>query len=113
MLESALRQVLAWTPEKVAAYCQPLTDRIASAASALGFSVPSLHAPHVVGLRRPADSSLPLIGDIKAELDRRCMAVSLRGGAIRGELSGWCRQPSGPREVLAFQPHPSRLHSLQ
>ncbi|HKP75800.1 MAG TPA: hypothetical protein VJT67_09685 [Longimicrobiaceae bacterium] len=82
MLIAALEQILAWGPANVQAYCAGLTRELLAEARALGYAVEdeAWRGAHLFGLRVPAG------GDparLKAALDARRVAVSIRGDAVR------------------------------
>lgn len=82
MLVAALDQLLAWTPEAIQEAAAALADRVASGARALGFGVEDadLRAGHLFGLR-PPDGVTP--DDVRAALEARRVAVSVRGRSLR------------------------------
>lgn len=82
MLVAALRLILEWRPERIAAYCRALTDRIAADAAALGYRAeePEWRSPHILGLRMPPALDL---GTVRGALAHRGVSASLRGSALR------------------------------
>ena len=81
MALAALRQILDWRVDRIAATLRSLTGRIAEEAEAIGLSVPdpSARAPHMIGLGIP--------GGLPAGLPERLaderVYVSVRGSSIR------------------------------
>ena len=82
MLAAALDQLLAWTLEAVQAAAAALAERVASGARDLGFWVEDegARAGHLFGLRPPAPVSAEAV---RAALDARRVAVSVRGRVLR------------------------------
>jgi selenocysteine lyase/cysteine desulfurase len=78
---TALRQILAWDVRRIAETLKAKTDRIAAAATALGFQVApeTARGPHMIGLAHPqgVPPALP------AALAKAQVHVSIRGGSIR------------------------------
>jgi selenocysteine lyase/cysteine desulfurase len=81
MALAALRQLLDWGVERVAATVAPLASRIAADAEALGIQVAPAHlrAGHMLGLRLPAGSGAAMATALAAER----VYVSLRGDSLR------------------------------
>ena len=77
----ALRQILAWKVDAIAATLKTKTDEIADRAREMGFAAapPAFRAPHLIGLRLPA----PPPGDLPNRLAQAGVFVSVRGSAIR------------------------------
>src|SRR5262249_5215412 len=77
---AALRQILAWRVEQIAATLSELTARIESEATRLGLAaVPTeRRVGHLIGLRSPAFPA-----DLAARLAAAGVYVSLRGNSIR------------------------------
>lgn len=80
MQQVALRQLLAWRPERIQEYCGALWSGIEDDLAELGIQLPNHRAQHLVGIRLPEQldaSALP------AALAKRKLALSFRGDAIR------------------------------
>jgi selenocysteine lyase/cysteine desulfurase len=77
----ALRQILAWEVEAIAATLRTKTDEIANRAREMGMATAptAFRAPHLIGLRL---SSLPP-SDLPTRLAQARVFVSVRGSAIR------------------------------
>jgi selenocysteine lyase/cysteine desulfurase len=77
----ALRQILAWGVDDIAATLRVKTDTIAKRAKAMGLQVASdeYRAPHLLGLRHP--TGFP--GDLPLKLARANVYASARGDSIR------------------------------
>ena len=82
MLETALEQVLEWTPETIAAHTRRLTGAALPRLRELGCRVEDdrWRAGHLLGVRLPAGVE---VGQLGRSLAARQVSVSLRGGAIR------------------------------
>lgn len=82
MLAAALDQLLEWTPEAVQAYCRALVAELVAEARALGYAVEDegWRGGHLFGIRAPAGVEL---GTLREPLDRRRVAVSVRGASLR------------------------------
>ncbi|KAJ9471722.1 putative aminotransferase YcbU [Diplonema papillatum] len=85
MLLAALRQINAWSPAAVSAYCGQLADatRALSRLSSAGYSYETdsrFRTPHLFGIRVP-----PRVSEdaIKRAMQERSIHVSLRGDALR------------------------------
>ncbi len=81
MALAALRQILAWQPERIASRLAQLTGKIADHSAALGFTVTqsSWRSPHMLGLRSPLTPPQAFI----AALRQAGVYVSVRGNCIR------------------------------
>jgi selenocysteine lyase/cysteine desulfurase len=81
MLEAALDLLLAWTPERVQAYCRALTEAPLEEVRALGWRVedPAWRGWHLLGLRREGLD----VARLRSALDARRVSVSVRGDAVR------------------------------
>lgn len=79
--DAALRQILDWGVANIAATLAAITARIADAAGAMGFTVPStaVRAPHMLGIAHP--DGIP--GEVARRLAEKKIFVSIRGKAIR------------------------------
>ncbi|MEM6770480.1 MAG: aminotransferase class V-fold PLP-dependent enzyme, partial [Bacteroidota bacterium] len=77
---AALQQVNAWAQEDVQEYCAGLWSVIEDELEALGVVIPEERAHHLVGLRLPRDMDRE---KLVAAINRRGLAVSYRGDAIR------------------------------
>ena len=82
MFETALEQVLAWTPGAIQQYCAQLTRAPLQEAAELGFRIEEegWRGAHVFGLRAPVGLDLAVLNQ---ELQRRNVFASLRGSALR------------------------------
>ncbi|MBC7891402.1 MAG: aminotransferase, partial [Sphingobacteriaceae bacterium] len=82
MLQAALTQLLAWTPEVVQAYCQALVAPFVGRWQELGFDLEeaAFRASHLFGLRPPLGTDTERL---RQELAARRVYVSLRGNSIR------------------------------
>ena len=82
MLETALEQVVEWTPETIAAHTRTLTGAAVPRLRELGCRVEDdrWRAGHLLGVRLPAGVDVEQLG---RGLAARQVSVSLRGGAIR------------------------------
>ena len=82
MLETALEQVVEWTPERIAAHTRTLTGAAVPRLRELGCRVEDdrWRAGHLLGVRLPAGVDVEQLG---RGLAARQVSVSLRGGAIR------------------------------
>jgi len=78
---AALKQILAWGIEAIAATLRAKTDAIAARATAMGFEVAAgdYRAPHMLGLRHPY--GFP--ADLPAKLAQAKVYASARGDSIR------------------------------
>ena len=77
----ALKQILAWGVEEIAATLRERTNAVATRAKTMGLEVaaPEYRAPHLLGLRHP--SGLP--DDLPAKLAQARVYTSARGDSIR------------------------------
>lgn len=82
MLQAALIQLLAWTPEAVQAYCRTLVSPFVGRWEALGFGLEDepFRASHLFGLHPPLGTDTE---KLRQELAARRVYVSLRGDSIR------------------------------
>ena len=82
MATEALRTILEWGVDDVAAYARLLTRPLFGHLAEIGFQADDEagRAPHLFGLRAPAALDTAAVRD---ELERRRIYVSLRGSAIR------------------------------
>ncbi|MCE7992819.1 MAG: aminotransferase class V-fold PLP-dependent enzyme [Roseivirga sp.] len=82
MLTEAIRQINAWGPENIQAYCSNLTDNYLRELQEMGFQVetPEYRGNHLFGIRLP--EHLPL-EPIKNYFARQKVFVSYRGNSIR------------------------------
>lgn len=82
MLITALKQLLAWTPEAVQAYTDTLVGEPIKTLKQLGYWTEheDFRASHLFGIRTPAGIDIARIQQLLAE---RNIYVSLRGNAIR------------------------------
>ena len=82
MTATALEMVLDWSPARVQAYCEQLTDGLVATAQSLGLQVeaPAWRGAHLFGLRLPAGVSNEVL---QAALAEQQIHVSVRGSAIR------------------------------
>lgn len=82
MLAAALRQVLAWTPAGIQAYCRALTRPLADEARSLGYAVEdeAWRGSHLFGLRLPLGADQEAV---QAALEKRGVVASVRGTALR------------------------------
>ena len=82
MLEAGLRQLAAWRPARIGAYCATLTRRLLEQCAALGCEADAreAYAEHVVSLELPCESASDRLS---AELVRRRIAISRRGPLLR------------------------------
>jgi len=82
MAVASMKLVKEWQPARIQAYCASLTASPLEEAAALGFSVedPCWRGAHLFGLRMPPGIDL---AGLKAALERRRVAASLRGSALR------------------------------
>jgi selenocysteine lyase/cysteine desulfurase len=82
MLEAGLRQLAAWRPARIGAYCATLTRRLLEQCAALGCEADAResYAEHVVSLELPCESASDRLS---AELVRRRIAISRRGRLLR------------------------------
>jgi len=80
MMLTALHQLNGWGVERIQAYCASLWDAILPDLHDLGITLSPDRAHHLVGLRLPSHINLD---KVSAELEKRNIAVSLRGDAIR------------------------------
>ncbi|MFQ5516290.1 MAG: aminotransferase class V-fold PLP-dependent enzyme [Acidimicrobiia bacterium] len=81
MAVAALDQVLAWDPDAVGAYVEPLTARVENLAVAAGFvAVPAgRRLPHLLGFRFPDGAPEGVV----ERLAEQRVFVSLRGSSVR------------------------------
>ncbi len=82
MAIAALEQLLEWGVDRIQAYCAALTQELVDEARALGYAVeaPAWRGAHLFGLRVLAGASMDAL---RARLEARRVAVSVRGSAIR------------------------------
>jgi len=82
MLEVALKQLLAWTPESVQAYCQALTAEAIRELQTAGYWIEdeTWRGHHLFGIRLPEKASLTTL---KQGLTNRNVHISIRGTALR------------------------------
>jgi selenocysteine lyase/cysteine desulfurase len=82
MAIAALDQLLEWDPGRIQDYCRHITRDLFGPVAEHGFQADEEdgRAAHLFGLRTPEGLG---IADLKAELDRRRIHVSLRGTAVR------------------------------
>jgi selenocysteine lyase/cysteine desulfurase len=82
MLAEALRLLLEWTPEHIAAHAAALNRLLAEGVEGLGMSVEEedWRGAHILGVRMPAGAELM---QVQRELGRRGIHASLRGSALR------------------------------
>ncbi|MFN4147371.1 MAG: aminotransferase class V-fold PLP-dependent enzyme [Runella sp.] len=82
MLEVALRQKLAWTPEAIQAHCAKLWEQQESALASLGIPLPpaTQRAHHLVGLSLPTHVNTLRVQQILAESK---VIVAARGRSVR------------------------------
>ncbi|MGH7505949.1 MAG: aminotransferase class V-fold PLP-dependent enzyme [Longimicrobiales bacterium] len=82
MMNAALEQVVAWTPERIQQYCERLMGGLIEEARALGFTLEDAawRGAHLFGLRTPAGLDLEAL---QHALQERNISVSLRGSALR------------------------------
>jgi selenocysteine lyase/cysteine desulfurase len=97
MLSEALRHLLSWTPEEVAARCGALTDAMAEGLQALGFRVEAREwrEPHILGVGMPEGQEVRPLRDA---LEARGVEVSVRGESLRVSPHVY----NGPPDVEAF-----------
>lgn len=78
---AALRQILAWGVDEIAATLKTKTKQIAARAREMGLEIPpaSCRAPHMIGLRL----ATPPATDLPARLAKAQVYVSVRGSAVR------------------------------
>ena len=82
MLLEALRQINEWGVENIQEYCAGITAAPEERLVAAGFRVEASEwrASHLFGIRMPAGFSAD---ELKAELERERIYLSIRGDAIR------------------------------
>lgn len=82
MVIAALDQLLKWEPGRIAEYCRHITRDLFEPVAERGFQADGEdgRAAHLFGIRTPEGME---IADLKRELDRRRIHVSLRGTAVR------------------------------
>ena len=82
MAVAALRQILAWEPERIQAYCAQLFDEPIEELRSLGFNVERTEwrGAHLFGVRMPPNVNLAALHD---DLTRANVSVALRGSALR------------------------------
>ncbi len=82
MLTAALRQILAWEPAEIQAYCRQLTAPLVDYLAAHGYWIEDAawRGEHLLGVRLPAGIDLPTLQD---RLAARRVLVSVRGDSIR------------------------------
>lgn len=82
MLTEAIRQINAWGPENIQAYCGSLTDSCLTELQEMGFQVesPDYRGNHLFGIRLPEHTSLTTVKNYFAE---QKVFVSYRGNSIR------------------------------
>lgn len=82
MLNAALGQILAWSVEGIADYCERLSAPLIDEATALGFRVeePQWRSPHLFGL---FSESQDIMDRLQDELKQRRIHVARRGKAVR------------------------------
>lgn len=80
--QASLELLLDWRPERVQRYCADLTRDLLAEATDLGFGVEdeAWRGSHLFGLRMPPAVDL---SELRARLEARSIAVSLRGSALR------------------------------
>ena len=82
MLAAALEMVHEWQPQRIQEYCRALTFDLVREARELGYEIGGEddRADHLFGIRVPEGSDHRLL---REELEKRRVAVSLRGNAVR------------------------------
>ena len=80
MLIEGLKQVLAWGPANIQAYCKALMHEMLQEAQQLGYRVAKGSSAHLFGLHVPGHIARDRL---QAELAHRRVSVSVRGEAIR------------------------------
>ncbi|GAB5526750.1 MAG: aminotransferase class V-fold PLP-dependent enzyme [Roseivirga sp.] len=82
MLTEAIKQINAWGPENIQAYCASLTDTYLKELQEMGFQVesPEYRGNHLFGIRLPEHLSLETVKEYFA---REKVFVSYRGNSIR------------------------------
>jgi selenocysteine lyase/cysteine desulfurase len=82
MAVAALKQVLAWEPERIQVYCDELFGEAIDELGALGFTVEGREwrGAHLFGVRMPPSVNLASLHD---DLIRANVSVALRGTALR------------------------------
>ena len=81
MITAALEQLLAWTPEAIAATLGGITEHIADQAASIGLlAAPRAHrAPHLLGLRFPGGAPPGLVAQLREDK----IFASVRGQTMR------------------------------
>jgi selenocysteine lyase/cysteine desulfurase len=79
---AALSEINAWQPARISAYLEPLVERAAVRAQALGLGVPprAARAPHMIGVVMPGRLNAL---ELTARLRAQGIYVSMRGGKLR------------------------------
>lgn len=82
MAIAAMRQIIAWQPERIQAYCGALFSEALDEIRSLGFAVEQepWRATHLFGVRMPAAIDLQGLHEL---LQRANVSVALRGSALR------------------------------
>ena len=82
MLTESLRQVNAWGPENIQAYCKSIAHEAQQALAKMGFQVESAdyRSEHLFGIRLPKGLDLEMV---KNRLAADKVFVSVRGNSIR------------------------------
>lgn len=82
MMVEALKQLLEWDPKNIQAYCENLTANLVEELPGLGYRIekPEWRSRHMFGIRLP--QQIP-IQNLKQQLDKHNIYVSVRGSAIR------------------------------
>ncbi|MFL6238632.1 MAG: aminotransferase class V-fold PLP-dependent enzyme [Actinomycetes bacterium] len=81
MAIAALDQILAWTPQRIAASLRAVTDEIATGADALGLTTPAAaeRAPHMLGIGLPVEAARAA----SQALEDAKVVASVRGPSLR------------------------------
>ena len=81
MMIQALKQLLAWQPQRIQSYCSELVRDFLPAIRGKGYTVSESCLPHIFRIGLPEHIDMSRLND---ELKRRNISVSMRGGtAIR------------------------------
>lgn len=82
MMIEALRQIIAWDPQKIQQYCKELTTELVHRLPQYGYQIeqPEWRGHHMFGIRIPDRLTYQRL---QQELDKHNIHVSVRGSAVR------------------------------
>lgn len=101
MAATGLELIAGWGVPAVAARLRRLTDRLAEATAALGFTAAPRHlrAPHILGLRSPGGRPADLLERLRGD----AVFASERSGALRLSPHVWVNEDDLARCVAALR----------